>query len=86
MLITAGANVNVSVAGGQTALMIAAQHSRREVCFDMLLTAVVESNGNPNTNDDEGKTAWDYLQENRALIDTATYWRLNDLRYEQAER
>jgi len=45
------------------------------------ITALLDGGADAKRKNNEGKTAFDYLKENKILKTTAVYWRLNDSRY-----
>jgi len=76
-LLKAGAQVNVRDRYGLTPLMSAACLNQNPDVITILLKA--GANGKAKSN--EGKTAFDYAQDNEKLKDTDTYWKLNEAQY-----
>ena len=46
-----------------------------------VVTALMDAGADPAARDKQGKTPWDYAEQNAALKDTAPYWRLNEERF-----
>ena len=76
-LIAAGADVNAKDNVGWTPLLAAAQSTEHPENIELLLAAGVDATAKSY----EGKTAFDYAQENPALWDTEAFWMLNDARF-----
>ena len=47
-----------------------------------VISALLEAGADPQLVDDEGKSAWDHIQENPELKNTDAYRQLNDLRHQ----
>ena len=47
-----------------------------------VIAALIEVGADPGARDEEGKTPFDYAQDNEALRGTDAYWRLNEGRFE----
>ena len=47
-----------------------------------VVAVLLDAGADPKAQAKDGGTAWDWIQQNENLKDTAVYWRLNDLRYE----
>ena len=76
-LIAAGADVNAKDNVGWTPLLAAAQSTEHPENIELLLAAGADATAKSY----EGKTAFDYAQENPALWDTEAFWMLNDARF-----
>ncbi len=75
--IAKGIDVNAHDEYGNTVLMEAAS----DIQNPDIITALIKAGADAKVKDKDGKTAWDYIQENYDLKDTKAYWQLNDLRY-----
>ena len=75
MLANAGANINARNIKGQTPLHYAARFFKSETVLTLLEL------GAEFATDIDGKTPWDFAQENPRLNNTDAYWKLNDLRF-----
>jgi ankyrin repeat protein len=79
VLLDAGADAHARAgAGNWTTLMIAARTNPFSDVVLLLLDAGVDV----TAEDMLGLRAWDYIQENEALMRTDAYWALNDRRFE----
>src|SRR5690625_1262242 len=75
-LLAAGANTEARNDNGRTPLMYASWFGSADV-----VQALLAAGANAQAQDQAGNTAWTYAQENKKLIGTETYWRLNDARF-----
>ena len=75
-LLAAGADINSQDEGGFTPLHLAASSNPAPA----VISALLEAGADPDLVDDEGKSAWDHIQENPELKDTDAYRQLDDLR------
>ncbi len=76
-LLAAGADVNARLDRGSTevsALHLAASRTTKPAIIELLLTAGADA----SARDVNGKTPWDYAQENEALRGTDAWWRLRE--------
>lgn len=74
-LVQAGADLNVRDRYGLTSLMFAARCNKNPEVIMTLLKAGADT----KKKDNEGKTAFDYAQDNEQLKGTGTYWRLQEV-------
>ncbi len=72
LLLENGADVNKAGRRGITPLMLAARHTDEEEVIFTLLEAEAEV----DISDNRGRKVVDYLEGNRALLDTDAYWEL----------
>lgn len=77
ILVELGADVNARTVAGWTPLHQAARYSKEPGVVLVLL----ELGADPRARTNRGLTAWDLIQENKALRNTPAYWKLNDLRW-----
>ena len=77
MLLNSGADVNARDNGDFTPLMCAAILNTNPEVISVLL----KSGADPKVVSIEGKTAWDYIQNNKYLKNTKAYWELNEAQY-----
>lgn len=77
-LIDAGANPNLRDNTGRTALAAALA----SFADPMVIDALIDGGADPRLRDDYGSTPWDLAQLHDALVETETYWRLNDARFD----
>ena len=77
-LLDAGAAVDARNDVGWTPLHVAAWFSETPAVVQVLLDA----GANQAARAQDGKSPWDYAQENAALKGTDAYWRLNEGRFE----
>jgi ankyrin repeat protein len=77
-IINAGAEINIKEkAEGKTPLMVAAAESNPEI-----IKFLLSQGADGSIKDSNGKTAFDYAEDNYLLEDTEVYWDLNDAQYE----
>ena len=76
MLLDAGADPNAN-SGGWTPLYVAARWSH----FPTVVTTLLNAGANPKARGEDGKSPWDPIQKNDALISTNAYWQLNDAHF-----
>ncbi len=77
VLVAAGAHVNDRSVEGFTTLMIAA-----DCCENPeVILALLEAGADGKLKSGEGKTAFDYANDNEIIKGTNVYWLLNDARF-----
>lgn len=76
-LINAGADVNAKNKHGRTPLIMASICQNSEIILVLL-----NAGANPKIKDSDGKTALDYAKENKNILNTPAFWKLNDALYE----
>ena len=76
-LLAAGADVMVMDGYRATPLHSASRGYGNSANIQVLL----DVGADVKAKDEEGKTPWDYAQENDELKDTKAYWALNDAQY-----
>lgn len=77
MLLEAGADVTARANFGWTPLMVAARYTDNPE----VITVLLEAGADGTLTSDEGKTAFNYAEENDHLKNTKQYWKLNDAQY-----
>ena len=77
VLLDAGADVNARVEDGMTPLMFAAEGNQNP---EVIMT-LLDNGADGEKISIEGKTAFDYANENKHIKGTKAYWRLNDARF-----
>jgi ankyrin repeat protein len=70
-------NINAKDKKEKTALMLAAENNKPEV-----VNYLLDQGADGSLKDSNGKTAFDYAENNYLLEDTEVYWDLNDAQYE----
>ena len=75
--IASGVDINARGEYGFTALMAAAYNSQNPE----IITTLLEAEANAGAKDNEGKTAYDYILENKDLKKSEARWKLHDLRF-----
>ena len=78
VLLAAGANLEAQNKFRYTPLHEAAEHNKNPAVIEVLLAA----GANPKARTVEGKTPWDFAQDNEALKGSDAFWRLNEARFE----
>ena len=78
VLLAAGANLEAQNKFRYTPLHDAAEHNKNPAVIEVLLAA----GANPKARTVEGKTPWDFAQDNEALKGSDAFWRLNEARFE----
>lgn len=43
------------------------------------IEALLAAGADPKAKDNDGKTPWDYAQQNKTIKDTKSYWALHDV-------
>ena len=78
LLLAAGVDVMVMDGYRATPLHSASRGYGTSANIQVLLDAGADA----KAKDEEGKTPWDYAQENEKLKGTKAYWALNDAQYD----
>ena len=73
-----GADVQARTEDGWTPLHKAVRYSKAP----KVVMTLLDAGADPKAKTNDGKTAFDLMQENKKLKGTDAYWRLNDMQYD----